>query len=80
MVNGEGDWGFYCRKDELDTLERWMTGAGFRVYGVMGGRGVGKTTLIKQAGRQLRGKKPFVYMELPAIGRKPLTSLIPEAN
>lgn len=56
MVNGEGDWGFYGRKDELDTLERWMTGAGFRVYGVIGGRGVGKTTLIKQAGRQLRGK------------------------
>ena len=44
-----------------------MTADSFGVHGVVGGRGVGKTTLIKHAGEQFCGNRPFVYSELPVI-------------
>ena len=63
-------WGFYGRKKELDELKRYMSINAFVSVAVIGGRGVGKTTFIDEAAESLRGRKPYIYLELPAIQEK----------
>ena len=53
MAEESNGWGFYGRKKELADLSRWMSRPVFRAIGVIGGRGVGKTELIREAAERM---------------------------
>lgn len=67
MIDKIDYWKFYGRKREIATLESWMTVGGFDTFAVVGARGVGKTTILRQVEVQLQGKKPFFYIDLPVV-------------
>ncbi|MCY3877588.1 MAG: ATP-binding protein [Rhodobacteraceae bacterium] len=62
--NGNG-WGFYGRREEFSRLCRLLSVKHYRTLAVLGGRGVGKTELIRRACDAVGELKPAVYVEVP---------------
>ena len=58
-------WKFYGRDDELRSLKNAMEVDFFCALAVFGGRGYGKTELLKEAAQRLPSDWTTVYMELP---------------
>ena len=67
MTGSAGGWRFYGRKNELHQLSDWISAKEFHTISVIGGRGVGKTELIRQAADSLPSRFPYVYLHLPEI-------------
>ena len=57
-MTNEDDWGFYGRKREMDLLMKFFSFSHFGATAVIGGRGVGKTELIKKVLKQFIENPP----------------------
>ena len=58
MMTNDNDWGFYGRKKEIDLWMKYLSTTGFNATAVIGGRGVGKTELIKKVLKQFIENPP----------------------
>ena len=66
-------WRFYGRKKELEELQSLIFTKRFQAIAVLGGRGVGKTSLLKKTAETTEAKPggpPVVFVEIPVIGTK----------
>jgi len=61
----EGEWPFYGRESSLERIETLLSNATFSASVVHGRRGVGKTRLLREAGRRhlAAGGRPTVICE-----------------
>ena len=59
------DWKFYGRKEPLADLERMLERKRWFFAKDTGRRRIGKTTLIRQAMRELGSEQPVLYVQIP---------------
>ena len=60
MKTMQAAWGFYGRQREISQLRKRVDAGRFHMVAVIGGRGVGKTQLIKETLRSMDGWPPPV--------------------
>lgn len=58
------EWGFYGRKEELKEVAADLQWTKFSALTIRGRRGIGKTTLLAEAGRKADGDPPVLMFEL----------------
>ncbi|MCY3879014.1 MAG: hypothetical protein OXF74_07530 [Rhodobacteraceae bacterium] len=72
---GAPAWGYYGRRTELQNLVRVLRYGKYNTVSVVGGRGVGKTELIRRACHAVRELKPTIYIEFPVPESQDLASV-----
>jgi uncharacterized protein len=72
------DWGFYGRRDELDTLRGILTRGRWFFVKITGRRRIGKTALIQQA-IQEGGDQRVYYVQIPDSGEAGVISAVNDA-
>lgn len=69
MKTMQAAWGFYGRQREISQLRKRVDAGRFHMVAVIGGRGVGKTQLIKETLRSMDDWPPSVWLTLPDADR-----------
>lgn len=84
MRSQQQDWGevplatyFYGREHELELIQEWLTEETTQLLIVLGIGGVGKTSLVAHAARQLANSFDIVFWR-SLINAPPLTELLPQ--
>src|SRR5438874_436842 len=72
------DWGFYGRRDELNTLRGILTRRRWFFVKITGRRRIGKTTLMQQALQEV-GERPVYYVQIPDSGEAGVISAVNDA-
>lgn len=70
MTDQERKWRFYGRREEIRELRAGADCQRYQMLAVLGGRGVGKTTLIEEALKSLKRQPPVVWTTLPPVRKE----------
>lgn len=72
------EWGFYGRRDELESVRRILHRGRWFFAKITGRRRIGKTTLIRQAIND-NGGRPVFYVQVPDSGEAGVISAVNDA-
>ena len=72
-------WKFYGRTNEVNEIQSLMLSKRFKSIAVLGGRGVGKTRLLRKVAETVEAKpggSPVISIEIPVVGTKDADKLL----